>query len=478
VSRTFLARPVLSGRIMASALTEKFSRLVKQMSGQARITEGNVQDMLREVRMALLEADVALPVVRDFVSRVKDKAMGQEVMGSLKPGQALVGIVNRELAATMGEGVSDINLVAQPPAVILMAGLQGAGKTTTTAKLAKHLIEKRKKKVLTVSGDVYRPAAIEQLKTVTRQAGAEWFPSTPDQKPVDIARAALDHARRHFFDVLLVDTAGRLAIDEVLMQEIRDLHATIKPVETLFVVDAMQGQDAVNTARAFKEALPLTGIILTKLDGDSRGGAALSVRQVTGVPIKFAGTSEKIDGLEVFDAERHAGRILGMGDILALVEQVTSNVDVAAAQKLAAKVKSGGFDLNDFLAQLQQMKQMGGLSSLMDKLPTQLAAKASEADLSRAERDIRRKEGIINSMTPLERRKPELLKATRKRRIAAGAGVQVQEVNRLLSEFEQMQGMMKKMKGGGLMKMMKRMGGMKGGGGFPGLGGGGGMPKF
>ncbi|MBS0453673.1 MAG: signal recognition particle protein [Proteobacteria bacterium] len=461
---------------MANALTDKFSRLVKQMSGQARITEANVQDMLREVRMALLEADVALPVVRDFVARVKEKALGQEVLGSLKPGQALVGIVNRELAATMGEGVADINLAAQPPAVILMAGLQGAGKTTTTAKLAKHLIEKRKKKVLTVSGDVYRPAAIEQLKTVTKQAGAEWFPSTPDQKPLDIARAAIDHARRHFFDVLLVDTAGRLAIDEVLMQEIKELHAALNPVETLFVVDAMQGQDAVNTAKAFKDALPLTGIILTKTDGDSRGGAALSVRQVTGVPIKFAGTSEKIDGLEVFDAQRHAGRILGMGDIVALVEQVTAGVDVAAAQKLAAKVKSGGFDLNDFLSQLQQMKQMGGLSSLMDKLPTQLAAKASEADLTRAERDIRRKEGIINSMTPLERRKPELLKATRKRRIAAGAGVQVQEVNRLLNEFEQMQGMMKKMKGGGLMKMMKKMGGMKGG--LPGMGGGGGLPKF
>jgi signal recognition particle subunit SRP54 len=457
---------------MASALTEKFSRLVKTMSGQARITESNVQDMLREVRMALLEADVALPVVRDFVARVKEKALGQEVLGSLKPGQALVGIVNRELAATMGEGVSDINLAAQPPAVILMAGLQGAGKTTTTAKLAKHLIEKRKKKVLTVSGDVYRPAAIEQLKTVTRQAGAEWFPSTADQKPLDIARAALDHAKRHFFDVLLVDTAGRLAIDEVLMAEIQQLHGALNPVETLFVVDAMQGQDAINTARAFKEALPLTGIILTKTDGDSRGGAALSVRQVTGVPIKFAGVSEKIDGLEVFDAERHAGRILGMGDIVALVEQVTAGVDVAAAQKLAAKVKSGaGFDLNDFLGQLQQMKQMGGLSSLMDKLPTQMAAKASEADMTRAERDIRRKEGIIQSMTPLERRKPELLKATRKRRIAAGAGVQVKEVNRLLNEFEQMQGMMKKMKGGGLMKMMKKMGGMKGMGGMGGPGG-------
>ncbi|HEY0200300.1 MAG TPA: signal recognition particle protein, partial [Burkholderiaceae bacterium] len=440
-----------------------------QMSGQARITEANVQDMLREVRMALLEADVALPVVRDFVARVKEKAMGQEVLGSLKPGQALVGIVNRELTATIGEGVSDINLVAQPPAVILMAGLQGAGKTTTVAKLAKHLIEKRKKKVLTVSGDVYRPAAIEQLKTVTAQAGAEWFPSTPDQKPLAIAHAALDYAKKHFFDVLLVDTAGRLAIDEALMREIKDLHTALNPVETLFVVDAMQGQDAINTAKAFKEALPLTGIVLTKLDGDSRGGAALSVRSITGAPIKFAGVSEKIDGLEVFDAERHAGRILGMGDIVALVEQVTANVDMAAAQKLAAKVKSGdGFDLDDFLSQLRQMKQMGGLSSLMDKLPAQMTAKAGQVDIDKAERDIRRKEGIICSMTPRERRKPELIKATRKKRIADGAGVQVQEVNRLLKEFEQMQGMMKKMKGGGLMKMMKRMGGMKGlGGGMP-----------
>lgn len=449
---------------MASALSDKLSRLVKQMRGQARITEDNIQDMLREVRMALLEADVALPVVRDFIARVKDKALGQEVVGSLNPGQALVGIVHRELAATMGEGISDINLAAQPPAVILMAGLQGAGKTTTTAKLAKHLIEKRRKKVLTVSGDVYRPAAIEQLKTVTAQAGAEWFPSSPEQKPVDIARAAIDYARKQYFDVLLVDTAGRLAIDEVLMKEIQDLHATLKPVETLFVVDAMQGQDAVNTAKAFKEALPLTGIVLTKLDGDSRGGAALSVRQVTGAPIKFAGVSEKIDGLEVFDAERHAGRILGMGDIVALVEQVQAGVDMEAAQKLAAKVKSGeGFDLEDFLMQLRQMKQMGGLSTLMDKMPAQMQAKAGQVDMDRAERDIRRKEGIICSMTPAERRKPDLIKATRKRRIAAGAGVQVQDVNRLLNEFDQMQQMMKKMKGGGMMKLMKRLGGGKGG---------------
>ena len=447
---------------MASALTDKLTRLVKEMRGQARITETNVQDMLRDVRMALLEADVALPVVRDFIARVKHKALGAEVMGALQPGQVLVSIVSKELAATMGEGISDINLAAQPPAVILMAGLQGAGKTTTTAKLAKHLIEKRKKKVLTVSGDVYRPAAIEQLKTVTAHAGAEWFASTPDQKPVDIARAAIDYAKRHFFDVLLVDTAGRLGIDEALMAEIKELHAVLNPVETLFVVDAMQGQDAVNTAKAFKDALPLTGIILTKLDGDSRGGAALSVRQITGAPIKFAGTSEKLDGLEVFDAERHAGRILGMGDIVALVEQVTAGVDVAAAQKLAAKLKSGsGFDLEDFLSQLQQMKSMGGLASLMDKLPAQMAAKAGQVDMGKAEKDIKRKEGIIQSMTPLERRRPELIKATRKKRIASGSGVQVQEVNRLLNEFEQMQGMMKKMKGSGMMKMMKKMGGMK-----------------
>jgi signal recognition particle subunit SRP54 len=455
---------------MASTLSDKLSLLVRQISGQARITESNVADMLREVRMALLEADVALPVVRDFIARIKDKAMGQEVIGSLTPGQVLVSIVQRELSATMGEGVADINLAAQPPAVILMAGLQGAGKTTTTAKLAKHLITKRKKKVLTVSADVYRPAAIEQLKTVTAQAGAEWFASDPSQKPVDIALAALAYARNHYFDVLLIDTAGRLAIDEALMNEIKALHAAVHPVETLFVVDAMLGQDAINTAKAFKEALPLTGIVLTKTDGDSRGGAALSVRQITGAPIKFAGTSEKIDGLEAFDADRHAGRMLGMGDIVALVEQVTANVDMQAAQKMAAKLKSGdGFDLNDFLAQLMQMKQMGGLSSLMDKMPGQIAAKAKDVDLGRAEKEMVKKQGIIHSMTPLERAKPDLIKATRKRRIAAGAGVQVQEVNRLLNEFGQMQDMMKKMRGGGLMKMMKKLGGMKGMGGFPGM---------
>jgi signal recognition particle subunit SRP54 len=447
---------------MANALTDRLSRLVKTMRGQARITESNVQDMLREVRMALLEADVALPVVRDFIGRVKDKALGQEVVGSLDPGQALVGIVHQELARTMGEGIADIDLATQPPAVILMAGLQGTGKTTTVAKLAKYLIEKRKKKVLTVSTDVYRPAAIEQLKTVTAQAGAQWFASAVGERPHDIALAALDHAKRHYFDVLLVDTAGRLGVDATLMSEIRELHALLNPVETLFVVDAMQGQDAVNTAKAFKDALPLTGVVLTKLDGDSRGGAALSVRQITGAPIKFAGVSEKIDGLEVFDAQRHAGRVLGMGDIVALVEEVQKGVDLQAAQKLADKVKAGdGFDLNDFLTQISQMKKMGGLSGLLDKLPSQLAAKAAGADMNRAERDVRRMEGIICSMTRHERRKPELIKASRKRRIAAGAGVQVQEVNRLLNQFEQMQGMMKKMKGGGLMKLMKRMGGMK-----------------
>jgi signal recognition particle subunit SRP54 len=458
---------------MASALSDRLSRIVKTMRGQARITEDNVQDMLREVRMALLEADVALPVVRDFIARVKLKALGQEVVGSLTPGQVLVSVVQKELAATMGEaGSGELNLATQPPAVILMAGLQGAGKTTTSAKLARHLVEKRRKKVLTVSADVYRPAAIEQLKTVTAQAGAEWFPSSAADKPVDIALAAIDYAKKHYFDVLILDTAGRLGIDEALMAEIRALHAAVKPIETLFVVDAMQGQDAVNTAKAFGEALPLTGIVLTKLDGDSRGGAALSVRAITGVPIKFAGTSEKLDGLEVFDAERHAGRVLGMGDIVALVEEVTKGVDIEAAQKLAAKVKAGdSFDLEDFLAQLGQMKKMGGLGGLIDKLPSQLMGgktpNVGAADMDRAERDMRRMEGIIRSMTPLERRKPELLKASRKRRIAAGAGVQVQEVNRLLNQFEQMQGMMKKMKGGGMMKMMRRMGGAGGLKGLP-----------
>jgi len=455
---------------MLDALTDKLARVVKTMRGQARLTEANMQEMLREIRVALLEADVALPVVRDLIARIKEKALGEEVVGSLTPGQALVGLVHRELTAVMGgdlpPAARDLNLATQPPAVLLLAGLQGAGKTTTAAKLAKWLIDERKKKVLTVSADVYRPAAIDQLKTVSAQAGAEFFPSTTNDKPVEIVAQALDHARRHFFDVLIVDTAGRLAIDELMMQEVAALEAAVKPIETLFVVDAMLGQDAVNTAKVFSERLPLTGVILTKLDGDARGGAALSVRHVTGRPIKFVGVAEKIAGLERFDPERMAGRVLGMGDIVALVEEVTKGVDMAAAQKLADKVKSGdAFDLNDFLSQISQMKKMGGLSGLMDKLPSQMTAKAGAVDMDKAERDVRRMEGIICSMTPLERRKPDLIKATRKRRIAAGAGVHVQEVNRLLNQFEQMRDMMKKMKGGGMMKMMKRMGAMKG---FPG----------
>ncbi|WP_298596313.1 signal recognition particle protein [uncultured Limnohabitans sp.] len=446
---------------MASALTDKLSRLVKTLSGQARITESNVADMLREVRMALLEADVALPVVRDFIARVKEKALGQEVIGSLQPGQALVGIVNQELAATMGDGVSDLNLAAQPPAVILMAGLQGAGKTTTVGKLAKYLKEQKKKKVLTVSADVYRPAAIGQLQTVTAQVGADFFPTLPTDKPVDIALAALDYAKKHHHDVLIIDTAGRLGIDEAMMLEITAVHAAVNPIETLFVVDAMLGQDAVNTAKAFNDALPLTGVVLTKLDGDARGGAALSVRHITGKPIKFAGVSEKLDGLEAFDPTRMANRILGMGDILALVESAQKGMDVAAAQDLAQKLKVGGkFDMNDFQLQLSQMKKMGGMANLMDKLPAQLQQAANGANMGQADKQVRRMEGMINSMTPLERAKPDLIKASRKRRIAAGAGVQIQEVNRMLAQFDQMQTMMKKLKGGGMMKMLRGMKGM------------------
>ncbi|MFK4445271.1 signal recognition particle subunit SRP54 [Caballeronia udeis] len=450
---------------MLDTLTTRMARVVKTLRGEARLTEANTQEMLREVRLALLEADVALPVVREFIAKVKEKALGEEVLSSLSPGQALVGVVQRELTAIIGgdyEGKAvELNLAVTPPAIILMAGLQGAGKTTTSGKLAKLLREKHKKKVLTVSVDVYRPAAIQQLKTVTEQVGADFFPSEPDQKPADIARAAVDWAKRHFHDVLIVDTAGRLGIDEAMMKEIAELHGILKPAETLFVVDAMLGQDAVNTAKAFSDALPLTGVVLTKLDGDSRGGAALSVRHVTGKPIKFVGVAEKLDGLEVFHPDRMANRILGMGDILALVEEAQKGVDGAAAQKLADKVKKGGdFDLNDFRAQLSQMKKMGGLSSLMDKLPAQFQQAAAGADMGVAEKQMRRMEGIINSMTLLERAKPDLIKAQRKRRIAAGAGVQVQEVNRMLNQYEQMRGMMKKLKGGNLQKMMRGMKGM------------------
>jgi signal recognition particle subunit SRP54 len=453
---------------MLDNLTQRLAKVVKTMRGEARLTEANTAEMLREVRMALLEADVALPAVRELIARVKEKALGEEVLSSLTPGQALVGVVQKELAtligADLGEKASELNFATQPPAIILMAGLQGAGKTTTVGKLALYLREMKKKKVLTVSADVYRPAAIGQLETVTGQAGADFFPSTINDKPVDIALAALDWAKKHHHDVLIIDTAGRLGIDEAMMHEIAAVHAAVNPIETLFVVDAMLGQDAVNTAKAFNDALPLTGVVLTKLDGDSRGGAALSVRYVTGKPIKFAGVSEKLSGLEAFDATRMANRILGMGDILALVESAQKGLDVDAAKGLADKIKVGGkFDMNDFKMQLGQMKNMGSLSSLMDKLPAQFQQAASGANMDNAEKSMRRMEGMINSMTPLERAKPELIKASRKRRIAAGAGVQIQEVNRMLTQFEQMQSMMKKLKGGGMMKMMRGLKGMMGG---------------
>ncbi len=450
---------------MLDNLTQRLAKVVKTMRGEARLTESNTAEMLREVRMALLEADVALPAVRELIARVKEKALGEEVISSLTPGQALVGVVQKELASLMGadlgEDAYQLSFACQPPAIILMAGLQGAGKTTTVGKLAKYLREQKKKKVLTVSTDVYRPAAIGQLQTVTAQVGADFFPSLPTDKPVDIALAALDYAKKHYHDVLIIDTAGRLGIDEAMMLEISAVHAAVKPIETLFVVDAMLGQDAVNTAKAFNDALPLTGVVLTKLDGDSRGGAALSVRYVTGKPIKFAGVSEKLDGLEAFDPTRMANRVLGMGDILALVESAQKGMDVAAAQDLAQKLKVGGkFDMNDFKLQLTQMKKMGGLANLMDKLPAQLQQAANGANMDQAEKQVRRMEGMINSMTPLERAKPDLIKASRKRRIAAGAGVQIQEVNRMLAQFEQMQSMMKKLKGGGMMKMLRGMKGM------------------
>ncbi|MCL2590134.1 MAG: signal recognition particle protein [Betaproteobacteria bacterium] len=453
---------------MLDNLTQRLSKVVKTLRGQARLTEDNIQEAMREVRMALLEADVALPVVKEFISRVKEKAVGQEVVGSLTPGQALVGVVHDELRMLMGGSHQGLNLATQPPAVVLMAGLQGAGKTTTVGKLARLLREEQKKKVLTVSTDVYRPAAIEQLKTVAAQAGADFFASHVGQKPVDIALAAFDFARKHHHEVLLVDTAGRLAIDAAMMDEIRALHAVLDPIETLFVVDAMLGQDAVNTARAFNEALPLTGVVLTKLDGDARGGAALSVRHITGKPLKFAGIGEKLSGLEPFHPDRMASRILGMGDILGLVEDARRRVDEEKAVELARKLKSGkGFDLNDFKAQIGQMRNMGGISSLLDKLPAQFTQAAGQLQGGVEEKAIARIEGIINSMTLLERSRPELLKASRKRRVAAGAGVSVQEVNRLLNQFEQTQKVMKQFSKGGIGKMMRAMKGMMGG--VPGL---------
>ena len=443
---------------MFDTLTQRLSRVVKSLRGEARLTDVNIADALREVRLALLEADVALPVVKDFIAAVKEKAVGEEVVGSLTPGQALIGVVHRELAALMGTAAAPLDLATQPPAVLLLAGLQGAGKTTTAAKLAR-LLKEQKKKVLVVSTDVYRPAAILQLSTLATHVGVDFFPSALGEQPVAIAAAAIDWARKHYHDVVIVDTAGRLAIDEAMMREIADVHAAAKPIETLFVVDAMQGQDAVNTARAFRETLPLTGVILTKLDGDARGGAALSVRQVTGAPIKFVGIAEKIDGLEVFHPERMASRILGMGDVMSLIEDAHKSVDVAEAEKLAKKVKSGkGFDLDDFKAQIAQMRKMGGVAGMMDKLPAELARAAQNTSVS--EKRIARIEGIINSMTRAERVKPEILKASRKRRIAAGAGVSVQEVNQLLAQFEQTQKMMKMVAKGGMQKMLRGMKGM------------------
>jgi signal recognition particle subunit SRP54 len=448
---------------MFDALSERLGRVMKTLRGEARLTENNIQDALREVRLALLEADVALPVVKQFIAAVREKAVGQEVLGSLSPGQALVGVVHRELSALMGGPAVPLDLATAPPAVILLAGLQGSGKTTTAAKLARKLASESRKKVLLASADVYRPAAMEQLETLAKQIGVEYFATPATQAPVAIARDALDWARKHYHDVLILDTAGRLAIDDAMMHEIAELHQTLEPIETLFVVDAMQGQDAVKTARAFADALPLTGIVLTKLDGDARGGAALSVRQITGAPIKFVGVAEKLEGLETFHPERMASRILGMGDVLTLIEEAHKQVDVEQAKVLAKKVKSGkGFDLDDFREQIVQMRKMGGMQGLLDKLPGEIAraAQASQVD----ERAIGRLEAIISSMTPQERARPEILKASRKRRVAAGAGVSVQEVNRLLNQFEQAQKMMKMVAKGGMQKMLR---GLRGA--FPGL---------
>jgi signal recognition particle subunit SRP54 len=456
---------------MFENLSERLGKTLKNLSGKGRLTEDNIKDTLREVRMALLEADVALPVVRDFIGQVKERAVGTEVSKSLNPGQVFIKIVQSELESVMGQVNESLNLAAQPPAVVLMAGLQGAGKTTSVGKLAALLKQREKKKVLVVSVDVYRPAAIKQLETLAKEVDVEFFPSSEDQKPIDIANAAIDFARKHFFDVLLVDTAGRLHVDGEMMGEIQALHKAINPIETLFVVDAMTGQDAANTAKAFNDALPLTGVILTKADGDARGGAALSVRHITGKPIKFIGMGEKLDALEAFHPERIASRILGMGDVLTLIEEVERKVDKDKAQKLAKKVQKGkGFDLQDFKEQLEQMRNMGGMMSMMDKMPgmgnmtAQIKEKANDKSFVQME-------SIINSMTPGERTRPDVIKGGRKRRIAAGSGTQIQDVNRLLKQFTQMQKMMKKMSGGGMKKMMHNMKGMMPPGGPGGMGG-------
>ncbi|MCL1602466.1 signal recognition particle protein [Succinatimonas hippei] len=462
---------------MFDNLTERLNRTLKNISGKGRITEDNIKDTLREVRTALLEADVALPVVKSFTQKVKEKALGQEVSLSLTPGQEFIKTVYAQLVETMGGETAELNLATQPPAVILLAGLQGAGKTTSAAKLALYIKERLKKKVLMVSVDTYRPAAIDQLLTLAKEINVDAFPSDPKSTPEAIAAAALAEAKARFYDVLIVDTAGRLAVDEVMMDEVKKLHAVVNPIETLFVVDAMTGQDAANTAKAFAEALPLTGVILTKADGDARGGAALSVREITGKPIKFIGMGEKVAALEPFHPDRIASRILDMGDLLSLIEQLQRSTDVEKAKKMAEKIKKGkGFTFDDFLSQLQEMKKMGGLTGLMDKLPgmgnlsDQIKSKVNDKQLLHME-------AIICSMTKKERRKPEIIKGSRKRRIAAGAGVQIQEVNQLLKQFEMMQKMMKKMGSGGMRNMMRgMMGGLSrmGMGGipnFPGMGG-------
>ncbi|MFP4610514.1 MAG: signal recognition particle protein [Thiohalophilus sp.] len=452
---------------MFDGLSERLGQTVRNLRGVGRLTEENIKDTLREVRMALLEADVALPVVREFVDHVREKALGEEVLKSLTPGQALIKIVNDELVALMGEANDGLDLSVTPPAVILLAGLQGSGKTTSAGKLARWLQENQKKSVMLVSTDIYRPAAIDQLQTVAGQVEASFCPSAGDEDPVGIAQRALAQAKVQHKDVLIVDTAGRLHIDEAMMDEVRRLHEAVQPVETLFVVDSMTGQDAANTARVFHDALPLTGVILTKTDGDARGGAALSIRQITGKPIKFLGTGEKTTALEPFHPDRVASRILGMGDVVSLVEEAQGKIDLDEAEKMAAKLKKGkGFDLEDFLAQFQQMKKMGGVAGLMDKLPGMPNVPAGALDAAAGEQQIKRMEAIIRSMTPAERRKPDLIKGSRKRRIAGGSGTQIQDVNRLLKQFTQMQKMMKKMKGGGMARMMR---GLKGGNLPPGL---------
>jgi len=461
---------------MFENLTDRLSQTLRNISGKGKLTDDNIQDSLREVRKALLEADVALPVVKDFIEAVRQRAIGQEVSSSLSPGQAFIKIVRDELQHVMGDANEVLDLRAVPPAVVLMAGLQGAGKTTTVAKLALWLKSNQNKKSLLVSADVYRPAAIKQLETLAAEVGVDFFPSDVSQKPEDIVRSAISEAKKRFVDVLFIDTAGRLAIDEAMMEEIRQLHAIAKPVETLFVVDAMTGQDAANTARAFNEALPLTGVILTKTDGDARGGAALSVRHLTGKPIKFIGVGEKIDALEPFHPDRLASRILGMGDVLSLIEDVERKVDKAKAEKLAQKIKKGErFDLQDFKEQLEQMRNMGGITNLLDKMPG-MGGMAKQAAEAAGDKNFKQMEAIISSMTMKERRNPDLLNGSRKRRITQGSGTTLQDLNRLIKQHKQMQKVMKKMKGGGLANMMRGMGGRMppGGGGLPP----GGFPRF